>query len=134
MVGIEDPLRDAVPEAIRKCNVAGVDVRMVTGDNIDTAVAISKQAGILRPGKDLDENGNVINNSAMTGPEFRSRVLDENGKINQPEFDKVWPTLRVLARSSPTDKYTFVSGIIESNLFEDQEAIAKYGIYPDRQV
>ena len=38
LVGIEDPLRDSVPPAIRKCNAAGVDVRMVTGDNIETAV------------------------------------------------------------------------------------------------
>ncbi len=40
----------------------------------------------------------------------------------------------MLARSSPTDKYILVSGIIESELFEDKEAVEKLGIYPDRQV
>lgn len=47
MVGIKDPLRDGIKEAVAKCNTAGVTVRMVTGDNLDTAVAISKEAGIL---------------------------------------------------------------------------------------
>ena len=47
IVGIEDPLRPEVPAAIDKCRTAGVSVRMVTGDNLDTAVAIAKRAGIL---------------------------------------------------------------------------------------
>merc|ERR1712195_224671 len=48
IVGIADPLRDGVKEAIQKCFTAGVDVRMVTGDQINTAIAISTDAGILR--------------------------------------------------------------------------------------
>ncbi|CAD7967108.1 unnamed protein product [Amoebophrya sp. A120] len=135
LVGIEDPLRPTVEPAIRKCNSAGVDVRMVTGDNIDTAVAISKQCGILRPGIDIDaSSGEVLNNAALSGPEFRKRVVDSNGKINQEEFDKIWPTLRVLARSSPTDKYLLVSGIIESDLFKNRKICEETKIYPDRQV
>lgn len=47
MVGIKDPLRDGIQDAVRKCNEAGVKVRMVTGDNKNTAVAIAKEAGIL---------------------------------------------------------------------------------------
>jgi len=42
-----DPLRPGVPEAVDACHKAGVNVRMCTGDNIDTAIAISKQAHIL---------------------------------------------------------------------------------------
>eukprot|EP00392_Amoebophrya_sp_AT5.2_P004054 g4059.t1 len=139
LVGIEDPLRSTVPPAIEKCNKAGVDVRMVTGDNIDTAVAISKQCGILRKGVDLDADGNVLNNAVMSGPAFRERILlggaDSGGsKINQEEFDRIWPTLRVLARSSPTDKYLLVTGIIESDLFKERQKSMELGIYPDRQV
>jgi magnesium-transporting ATPase (P-type) len=48
IAGIADPLRIGVKEAIAKCATAGVDVRMVTGDNIATAIAISTNAGILR--------------------------------------------------------------------------------------
>lgn len=48
LVGIEDPLRDDVPNSIRLCFNAGVDVRMVTGDNLRTAIAIAANCGILR--------------------------------------------------------------------------------------
>lgn len=47
IAGIKDPLRKEIPEAIKKCKAAGITVRMVTGDNINTAVAIAKDAGIL---------------------------------------------------------------------------------------
>lgn len=47
MAGIKDPLKDGIHEAVMKCHNAGITVRMVTGDNLDTAVAISKEAGIL---------------------------------------------------------------------------------------
>merc|ERR1719436_2191110 len=71
--------------------------------------------------------------TAMTGEAFRNRVLDSNGSIVQARFDEVWPHLRVLARSSPEDKHTLVSGLCESMLF-DTEAGKRLPIYPDRQV
>lgn len=49
MVGIRDNNRPDVPEAIKKCHHAGITVRMVTGDNINTAIAISKDVGIIEP-------------------------------------------------------------------------------------
>lgn len=45
--GIKDELRDGINEAVLKCQQAHVTVRMVTGDNLDTAVAIAKEAGII---------------------------------------------------------------------------------------
>ena len=45
--GIIDPLREGVTNAVATCDKAGVTVVMCTGDNIDTAVAISKNAGIV---------------------------------------------------------------------------------------
>ncbi|CAK4679236.1 hypothetical protein LEN26_013826 [Aphanomyces euteiches] len=107
IVGIEDPVRPEVPEAIRQCHRAGIVVRMVTGDNIMTARSIASKCGILKP-----------NDGALTmeGSEFRSRVLDKNGQIIQEEFDRIWPLLRVLARSSPKDKYTLVTGLKQSNV------------------
>jgi P-type E1-E2 ATPase len=42
-----DPLRPGIKDAVLQCHKSGVNVRMVTGDNIDTAIAISKEAGII---------------------------------------------------------------------------------------
>jgi Ca2+ transporting ATPase len=129
LVGIEDPLRDEVPLAIQKCNNAGVDVKMVTGDNLNTAIAIAKRCNIIRP-SDVDQtSGTPKLNVAMTGPDFRQRVLNKDGNIIQEELDKIWPVLRVLARSSPTDKYTLVSGMLSSklNLGGDRQVIAVTG-------
>jgi len=47
IVGIKDPLRPGVKEAIELCRTAGISVRMVTGDNINTAKAIAAECGIL---------------------------------------------------------------------------------------
>jgi len=52
IVGIEDPLREEVPHSIQVCKQAGIVVRMVTGDNLSTAKAISRKAGILDPIKE----------------------------------------------------------------------------------
>jgi len=48
-------------------------------------------------------------------------------QVNTELFDKVWPKLRVLARSSPQDKYTLVKGIIESKLTANREVVAVTG-------
>jgi Ca2+ transporting ATPase len=47
LVGIEDPVRAEVPDAIRKCQTSGVVVRMVTGDNVNTATSIAIKCGII---------------------------------------------------------------------------------------
>ncbi|CAD7952895.1 unnamed protein product [Amoebophrya sp. A25] len=110
---------------------------MVTGDNIDTAVAIAKQCGILRPGIDVDiDSGDLATPQvAMTGAEFRRQAVDPaTGRIRKDAFDNMWPYLRVLARSSPTDKYVLVSGIMNSDLYRQGTAVRDLGIFPDRQV
>lgn len=89
VVGIEDPLRDGVPEAVLACQRAGVFVRMVTGDNILTAKSIATQCGIYT-------QGGII----MEGPKFRA--------LSGEEMDAVIPRLQVLARSSPEDKKILV--------------------------
>ncbi|XP_036068110.1 plasma membrane calcium-transporting ATPase 1 isoform X2 [Oryzias melastigma] len=118
VVGIEDPVRPEVPEAIRKCQRAGITVRMVTGDNINTARAIATKCGILQPGDDF---------LSMEGKEFNRRIRNEQGEIEQERLDKIWPKLRVLARSSPTDKHTLVKGIIDSTVLEQRQVVAVTG-------
>jgi len=64
--GIKDPLRPGVKDAVKACMSAGIIVRMVTGDNINTAKAIAKECGILTDG-----------DVAIEGPEFRSKSPEE---------------------------------------------------------
>ncbi|KAA8591184.1 hypothetical protein FQN60_002127 [Etheostoma spectabile] len=118
VVGIEDPVRPEVPDAIRKCQRAGITVRMVTGDNINTARAIAAKCGIIHPGDDF---------ICLEGKDFNRRIRNEKGEIEQERIDKIWPKLRVLARSSPTDKHTLVKGIIDSTVLEQRQVVAVTG-------
>lgn len=89
LVGIRDPVRAEVPAAVRACQKAGLVVRMVTGDNLQTAKRIATECGILGD-----------NSVAIEGPAFR--VLSDRDK------QTLLPHLRVMARSSPADKYDLV--------------------------
>lgn len=94
VIGIQDPLRNGVREAVKDCQGAGVYVRMVTGDNVMTAKAIAEDCGILVPG-----------GLVMEGPAFR--------KLSKRDMDAVIPKLCVLARSSPEDKRLLVERLKE---------------------
>ncbi|KAJ2895969.1 plasma membrane calcium, partial [Coemansia aciculifera] len=88
---IEDPLREGVTDAVRRCQSAGITVRMVTGDNPLTARAIATQCGIFTPGM-----GGII----LEGPKFR--------RLSPEQMEFIVPRLQVLARSSPEDKRKLV--------------------------
>ncbi|KAF6823379.1 calcium-translocating p-type atpase [Colletotrichum musicola] len=90
VVGIQDPVRPGVPEAVAKAKHAGVFVRMVTGDNAVTAQAIATECGIFT-------EGGLI----MEGPVFRTLSIEE--------MNERLPRLQVLARSSPEDKRILVT-------------------------
>lgn len=90
IIGIQDPLRDGVQDAIKMCTSAGVAVRMVTGDNILTAKAIAEEAGILTDEDDI----------AIEGAKFRT--------LQKSEQIEMIPYLKVLARSTPEDKRILV--------------------------
>ncbi|XVE55764.1 hypothetical protein DITRI_Ditri03aG0183900 [Diplodiscus trichospermus] len=89
IVGIKDPVRPGVKESVAICKSAGITVRMVTGDNINTAKAIAKEIGIL-----------TDNGIAIEGPEFREK--------SEEELVELIPKIQVMARSSPMDKHTLV--------------------------
>jgi Ca2+-transporting ATPase len=90
VVGIMDPVRPGVPEAVAKCQLAGVKIRMVTGDNLITATAIARDCGILKSDDEV----------VMEGPAFRA--------LSDDEMTAILPRLSVLARSSPQDKQILV--------------------------
>jgi len=117
--GIEDPVREEVPLAIKQCQEAGISVRMVTGDNLATARAIAVKCGILKP-----ENSDFL---VLEGEEFNRRVKDEEGEVDQKKLDEIWPQLGVLARSKPRDKFTLVHGIINSKVSASREVVAVTG-------
>jgi Ca2+-transporting ATPase len=89
IVGIKDPVRAEVPDAVAVCKRAGITVRMVTGDNTYTAQHIARECGILSEG-----------GIALEGPDFRNR--------SDEELKEVLPKVQVLARSSPADKFKLV--------------------------
>jgi len=94
VVGIMDPLRPGVTQAVADCRKAGVFVRMVTGDNVLTAKAIADQCGIFT-------RGGIV----MEGPKFRT--------LTRSQMDQIIPRLQVLARSSPEDKRILVKRLKE---------------------
>jgi Ca2+-transporting ATPase len=94
--GIKDPLRPSTIDAIKDCRKAGVVVRMVTGDNINTAIAIAGECGIYNK-----EEGGI----AMEGPAFR--------RLSKEELKDTVQHLQVLARSSPEDKRILVRALKE---------------------
>jgi Ca2+-transporting ATPase len=95
IVGIKDPVRPGVKDAVRLCHEAGIKVRMVTGDNLNTAKAIALECGILT------EDG-----EAIEGPEFR--------KLDSDARKKLIPKLQVMARSAPSDKLILVRDLKET--------------------
>lgn len=94
IVGLRDPCRPGVRAAVESCKAAGVNIKMVTGDNLHTATAIAIECGILN----LDDatNDEVV----VEGVKFRSYTPEER-------LEKIG-NIRVMARSSPFDKLLMV--------------------------
>lgn len=93
LVGLKDPCRPGVRKAVEACINAGVNIKMITGDNVFTAKAIAIECGILQPNEDMSE-------AVIEGVKFRNYSPEERmAKINK---------IRVMARSSPFDKLLMV--------------------------
>ncbi|KNA19929.1 hypothetical protein SOVF_056990 [Spinacia oleracea] len=101
IVGLKDPCRLGVREAVESCRRAGVSVKMITGDNIFTAKAIAIECGILNPNDQLLHEDDAV----IQGIEFRNYSP-------QQRMEKV-DHIRVMARSSPFDKLLMVQCLKE---------------------
>ena len=97
-VGIRDDVRPEAREAIAAVQGAGIQVVMITGDRLETAVAIATDAGLLKTGDDV----------ALT-----SAQLNE---LSDEEVKQIIPRIRVIARALPTDKSRMVRLCQEMNL------------------
>ena len=92
LLGMQDPPRPEVPQALAKARRAGLRTIMITGDHMSTAVAIAKQIGLLRP------NGRVVSGSEL------DRLSDE-------ELVRVIDEVDVFARVSPHHKVRIVEAL-----------------------
>ena len=100
IVAISDPLREEVPSAIRQCEQAGIEVKIVTGDTTETALEIARQAGIIELSSTVAPSKCDIALS-MTGVEFAA--------MSDEEALKVVGDLKVMSRARPTDKQRLVA-------------------------
>lgn len=48
-MGIYDPSRDQLKECVKQCHQAGIDVKMITGENLNSAISLAKEVGIIQP-------------------------------------------------------------------------------------
>ena len=92
IAAISDPIRTDVPDAVRKCQSAGIGIKIVTGDTPGTATEIARQIGLWTE-EDTDEN-------RITGVEFAA-LTDE-------EALKRVKGLKIMSRARPTDKQRLV--------------------------
>ncbi|XP_066329647.1 calcium-transporting ATPase 5, plasma membrane-type-like isoform X7 [Miscanthus floridulus] len=96
IIGMKDPCRPEVRDAVELCKKAGVKVRMVTGDNLKTAKAIALECGIL---DDSEASAQAI----IEGRVFRA--------YDDTERENVADKISVMARSSPNDKLLLVKAL-----------------------
>ena len=99
IAAIADPVRIDVPDAVKECLDAGINVKIVTGDTPATAREIGRQIGLW---KDTDNESNII-----TGPEFAA-LSDE--KLLDRVLD-----LKIIARARPMDKKRLVEALQKLN-------------------
>ncbi|VFR00895.1 unnamed protein product [Cuscuta campestris] len=97
ILGLKDPCRPGVKDAVDLCKKAGIKVRMVTGDNLKTARAIATECGIL------DSDRASERDLVIEGETFR--------RLSVPEQEKTADDISVMARSSPNDKLLLVQAL-----------------------
>lgn len=98
LVGIRDDVRAEAKEAIEEVQKAGIQVVMITGDRLETAIAIAKDAGLLKDNSDKALSSAQLN------------------EMSDDEVKKIIPNIRVIARALPTDKSRMVRLCQEMNL------------------
>ncbi|KAJ5212093.1 ATPase P-type K/Mg/Cd/Cu/Zn/Na/Ca/Na/H-transporter [Penicillium cinerascens] len=105
LVGLYDPPRVETAAAVRKCQMAGITVHMLTGDHIKTATAIASEVGILD------------RVTAMTKPGKLVMAADEFDKLTDDEIDSIENLPLVIARCSPATKVRMVEAMHRRQAF-----------------
>ncbi|KAK1322986.1 Calcium-transporting ATPase 9, plasma membrane-type [Acorus calamus] len=97
IAGLKDPCRPGVKNAVQLCTHAGVKVRMVTGDNVQTAKAIALECGIL------DSEASATEPTLIEGKSFRA--------LSEKQREEIAEKISVMGRSSPNDKLLLVQAL-----------------------
>ncbi len=100
IVGIADPVRPDVPDAVKECLRAGIKVKIITGDNAGTAKEVGRQIGLWND--DTCDDSNII-----TGPEIEA--------MSDAQLDACVMDLNIIARSRPHDKKRVVEALQRRN-------------------
>lgn len=101
--GILDPPRPEAIEAIADCHAAGIRVKMITGDHAGTAIAISREMGIVPPLHAGPDGAQIADAPVLTGAELEAMSQDELAKVVQG--------VDVYARTSPEHKIRIVRAL-----------------------
>lgn len=128
MVSLKDPVRDNIKKVIAKAIEAKVQLRLISGDNLNTTAAVAVDTGILtREEFEMSKNRDSSSSIAMNASEFRAEVGDvirtekevEDGDekrysyslSNQQAFNRIIGSLKVIGRAEPEDKLRLVAGL-----------------------
>ena len=104
LIVIHDEIRPEVIPAVSECRKAGIQVVMITGDNIETAKKIAEECGILEKGEIYSSN---LGTSHYANELFRGTLVIDGAdlhSLSDDELTMLLPKLRVIARSTPSDK------------------------------
>lgn len=122
LMGLEDPLRDRVQKVIKYAKKGSIQVRLISGDHIDTVKAAAMDAGILDSALAQNLSLEDEHKYAMEGQAFSDIVgeieeeEDEDGNVtrrlsNQEKFTELAETLKVIGRANPEHKKLFAVGL-----------------------
>ncbi|WP_327212275.1 HAD-IC family P-type ATPase [Rhizobium beringeri] len=98
LAGLQDPVRPEVPNAMKECHAAGVEVVMVTGDDPRTAAAIARDAGL----------------SFHAGQVVSGHDIDEAARAGDQRLDEITREARIYARVQPAQKSAIVASLIRN--------------------
>lgn len=98
LAGLQDPVRPEVPNAMKDCHAAGVEVVMVTGDDPRTAAAIARDAGL----------------GFHAGQVVSGHDIDEAARAGDQRLDEITREARIYARVQPAQKSTIVASLIRN--------------------
>lgn len=120
LVGIRDDVRPEAKQAIEEVQGAGIQVVMITGDRLETAVAIGKDASLLTGKVDVVTPEDIVDDTKFLAKTEDMDTIalssDALNKLNDDTIKKILPKIRVIARALPKDKSRMVKLTQELNL------------------
>jgi len=122
LMALEDPLRDRVQKVTKYANKGNINLRLISGDHLDTVKAAAMDAGILDAAVVQNLSLDDEHRYAMDAQTFSDMVgeieeeEDEDGNVtrrlsNQEKFNELAETLKVIGRANPEHKKLFAVGL-----------------------